>query len=109
LVLNISLRDLGHEVIARANNILDDIDHCLKAQTSPDLAVRHYQDRSFITGTLVQLMTGQIELSPDRASIFSPFGLGVLDLAVGQRIYRQALAQGLALPVPQFFFEPKRW
>ncbi|MCF5803752.1 2,3-diaminopropionate biosynthesis protein SbnB [Pseudomonas tremae] len=109
LVLNISLRDLGHEVIARANNILDDIDHCLKAQTSPDLAVRHYQDRSFITGTLAQLMTGQIELSPDRASIFSPFGLGVLDLAVGQRIYRQALAQGLALPVPQFFFEPKRW
>ncbi|KAA8697700.1 2,3-diaminopropionate biosynthesis protein SbnB [Pseudomonas caricapapayae] len=109
LILNISLRDLGSEVIAQANNILDDVEHCLKAQTSPDLAVQQYQDRSFITGTLAQLMTGQVELSPDRASIFSPFGLGVLDLAVGQRVYRQAVAEGSALPVPKFFFESKRW
>ncbi|WP_236536539.1 2,3-diaminopropionate biosynthesis protein SbnB [Pseudomonas syringae] len=109
VVLNISLRDLGPEIIAQADNILDDVEHCLKAQTSPDLAVRHYQHRSFITGTLAQLMTGQVELSPDRASIFSPFGLGVLDLAVGQRVYRQALAEGSALPVPRFFFESNRW
>ncbi|WP_240326049.1 2,3-diaminopropionate biosynthesis protein SbnB, partial [Pseudomonas syringae] len=109
LVLNISLRDLGPEVIAQANNILDDVEHCLKAQTSPDLAVQQYQHRSFITGTLAQLMTGQVELSPDKASIFSPFGLGVLDLAVGQRVYRQAVAEGSALPVPQFFFESARW
>ncbi|WP_183144799.1 2,3-diaminopropionate biosynthesis protein SbnB, partial [Pseudomonas savastanoi] len=109
LLLNISLRDLGADVIAQANNILDDVEHCLKAQTSPDLAVQQYQDRSFITGTLAQLMTGQVELSPDRASIFSPFGLGVLDLAVGQRVYRQAVAEGSALPVPTFFFESKRW
>ncbi|WP_080396450.1 2,3-diaminopropionate biosynthesis protein SbnB [Pseudomonas savastanoi] len=109
LLLNISLRDLGPDVIAQANNILDDVEHCLKAQTSPDLAVQQYQDRSFITGTLAQLMTGQVELSPDRASIFSPFGLGVLDLAVGQRVYRQAVAEGSALPVPTFFFESKRW
>ncbi|KPX13065.1 Pyridoxal-5'-phosphate-dependent enzyme, beta subunit:ornithine cyclodeaminase/mu-crystallin [Pseudomonas syringae pv. delphinii] len=109
VVLNISLRDLGPEVIAQTNNILDDVEHCLKAQTSPDLAVRQYQHRSFITGTLAQLMTGEVELSPDRASIFSPFGLGVLDLAVGQRVYRQALAEGSALPVPRFFFESNRW
>ncbi|RMQ35068.1 Pyridoxal-5'-phosphate-dependent enzyme, beta subunit:ornithine cyclodeaminase/mu-crystallin, partial [Pseudomonas syringae pv. actinidiae] len=109
VVLNISLRDLGPEVIAQANNILDDVEHCLKAQTSPDLAVRQYQHRSFITGTLAQLMTGEVELSPERASIFSPFGLGVLDLAVGQRVYRQALAEGSALPVPRFFFESNRW
>lgn len=108
-VLNISLRDLGPEVIAQANNILDDVEHCLKAQTSPDLAVQQYQHRSFITGTLAQLMTGQVALSPDKASIFSPFGLGVLDLAVGQRVYRQAVAEGSALPVPQFFFESARW
>ncbi|PBP99974.1 2,3-diaminopropionate biosynthesis protein SbnB [Pseudomonas congelans] len=108
-VLNISLRDLGPEVIAQANNILDDVEHCLKAQTSPDLAVQQYQHRSFITGTLAQLMTGQVELSPDKASIFSPFGLGVLDLGVGQRVYRQAVAEGSALPVPQFFFESARW
>lgn len=109
MVLNISLRDLGPQVIAAANNILDDVDHCLKADTSADLAVRQYQSRSFITGTLAQLMSGEIELSPDKASIFSPFGLGVLDLAMGQRLYRQALADGSALAVPHFFHESKRW
>ncbi|MEN1832831.1 2,3-diaminopropionate biosynthesis protein SbnB [Pseudomonas lijiangensis] len=109
VILNISLRDLGPKVIAGANNILDDVEHCLKAQTSPDLAVQHYQDRSFITGTLAQLMLGQVELKPDRASIFSPFGLGVLDLAVGQRVYQQAIIDCTALSVPRFFFESNRW
>jgi cysteine synthase A len=109
ILLNISLRDLGPQIIAQANNILDDVEHCLKAQTSPDLAVQQYQDRSFITGTLAQLMRGEVEVSPDRATIFSPFGLGVLDLAVGKRVYERALEQGTALPVPQFFFESNRW
>lgn len=109
VLLNISLRDLGPEIIASANNLLDDVEHCLKAQTSPDLAVQRYQERSFITGTLAQLMLGQVQLDPERPTIFSPFGLGVLDLAVGQRLYRQALAEGSALPVPQFFFESNRW
>jgi 2,3-diaminopropionate biosynthesis protein SbnB/2,3-diaminopropionate biosynthesis protein SbnA len=109
IILNISLRDLGPQVIAAADNILDDVEHCLKAQTSPDLAVQHYQDRSFITGTLAQLMQGEVELCPDKPAIFSPFGLGVLDLAVGQRIYRQALAEGCAHVVTDFFFESNRW
>ena len=109
IVLDISLRDLGPRAIAAANNILDDVEHCLKADTSVDLAVRHYQSRSFITGTLAQLMLGEIEPSPDKATIFSPFGLGVLDLAVGQRLYRQALAEGRALDIAHFFHEPKRW
>jgi cysteine synthase A len=109
LLLNISLRDLGPEIIASANNLLDDVEHCLKANTSPDLAVQRYQSRAFITGTLAQLMLGEVTLDPDLPTIFSPFGLGVLDLAVGQRLYRQALAEGSALPVPQFFFESNRW
>ncbi|MCQ9426641.1 2,3-diaminopropionate biosynthesis protein SbnA [Pseudomonas sp. LJDD11] len=109
VVLNISLRDLGPAVIAQANNLFDDVEHCLKAGTSPQLAVEHYQQRSFISGSLAQLMLGQISLDPAKPTIFSPFGLGVLDLAVGQRVYRRALQQGRALPVPNFFFEPSRW
>lgn len=109
IVLNISLRDLGPRVIAAANNLVDDVEHCLKAGTSLDLAVQHYQERSFITGTLAQLMLGQVEPNPDKPWIFSPFGLGVLDLAVGRRAYRQALAEGSALPVPDFFFDSNRW
>ncbi|MFH7457147.1 pyridoxal-5'-phosphate-dependent protein, partial [Pseudomonas syringae pv. tagetis] len=51
LILNISMRDLGPEVIAQANNIHDDDEHSLKAQTSPHLAVQQNQDRTNITGT----------------------------------------------------------
>jgi cysteine synthase A len=109
ILLNISLRDLGPDIIAQANNILDDVEHCLKAQTSPDLAVQRYQHRAFISGTLAQLMLGEVEVSPDRPTIFSPFGLGVLDLVVGKRVYDRAVEQGAALPVPEFFFESKRW
>ncbi|MBA6118047.1 2,3-diaminopropionate biosynthesis protein SbnA [Pseudomonas putida] len=109
VVLNISLRDLGPAVIAQANNLFDDVEHCLKAGTSPQRAVEHYQDRSFLTGTLAQLMRGLVELDPQKPTIFSPFGLGVLDLALGQRLYRQALSRQMATAVPNFFFEPNRW
>ncbi|GAE70526.1 ornithine cyclodeaminase [Cutibacterium acnes JCM 18909] len=37
LVLNISLRDLHPETIRTANNVFDDVEHCLKANTTPHL------------------------------------------------------------------------
>ena len=41
--------------------------------------------------------------------VFSPFGLGILDLAVGKYIYEQARAQGTHRPIPDFFYERTRW
>lgn len=35
LILNLSLRDIHPTVMVKCHNIVDDIDHCLKAQTSP--------------------------------------------------------------------------
>ncbi len=108
VVLNISLRDLSPEIIASANNILDDIEHCLKADTSPDLAVRAFGNRDFITGTIDQLITGDIGLDPSRPSIFSPFGLGVLDLALGKWVFELALDSGTACAIDDFMFEMER-
>jgi ornithine cyclodeaminase len=109
-VLNISLRDLGPRVIAAAHNVLDDIEHCLKADTSPDLAVREYGHRDFIDGTLAQVLLGEVVLPrDDKPRIFSPFGLGVLDLAVGRELYALGAANGSLLPVPDFFAEVDRW
>lgn len=109
LVLNISLRDLSPSIIASANNLLDDIEHCLKADTSPDLAVREFGHREFIKGTLAQFIRGEVRLDRHRPVIFSPFGLGVLDLSVGKRVYEQALRDGSALAVPNFVHDTNRW
>jgi 2,3-diaminopropionate biosynthesis protein SbnB len=108
-ILNISLRDLSPDIIALSHNVLDDVDHCLKASTSPHLAEQKYGNRSFIAGTLAQVMRGAVEARADKPVIFSPFGLGVLDLAVGLLVYREAMASGAAVQIPGFFGTTARW
>ncbi len=109
VVLNISLRDIDPGVIIAAHNILDDVDHCLTANTSPHLAEQSTGNRDFINGTLAQLILGEIALDSDRPKIFSPFGLGVLDLAVGMFVHERALGQRRAVPIEGFFGETERW
>ncbi|KAF0813907.1 Delta(1)-pyrroline-2-carboxylate reductase [Andreprevotia sp. IGB-42] len=109
LVLNISLRDIAPELVMAANNVVDDIEHCMKANTSPHLAEQKYQTRSFVNGTLAQVITGEATLDHNKPTLFSPFGLGVLDLAVGHFVYEQATANGQAQQIPNFFAETQRW
>ncbi|MGK5529721.1 2,3-diaminopropionate biosynthesis protein SbnB [Streptomyces sp. URMC 129] len=109
VVLNISLRDIGPEVVAASHNILDDVDHCLKANTSPHLAEQLLGHRDFVDGSLPELMTGKIQVGGDKPKIFSPFGLGVLDLAVGLNVYRAAVERGLTTEIPDFFGDMTRW
>ncbi|MEV0374575.1 2,3-diaminopropionate biosynthesis protein SbnB [Streptomyces sp. NPDC050636] len=109
VVLNVSLRDIGPEIIAGAQNILDDVGHCMTANTSPHLAEQKYGHRDFIDGTLAEVIRGAIEVSSDKPVIFSPFGLGVLDLAVGMHVYRTAQESGEAVAIEDFFGEKTRW
>ncbi|MFD9072564.1 2,3-diaminopropionate biosynthesis protein SbnB [Streptomyces lasiicapitis] len=108
-VLNISLRDIAPEIILASHNVVDDIDHCLTAQTSPHLAEQACGHRDFITGTLAQAMLGKLQFAPDKPRIFSPFGLGILDLAVGSFVYRRAVESGRTTPIGDFFAETERW
>ncbi|MEU9919203.1 2,3-diaminopropionate biosynthesis protein SbnB [Streptomyces sp. NPDC051001] len=109
LVLNVSLRDLAPETLLSANNVLDDVEHCLKAGTSPHLAEQLTGNRDFITGTLAQVIQDEVRLDPSRPTVFSPFGLGVLDLAVGHHLYSVARDTGRLIEVPGFFGETQRW
>jgi hypothetical protein len=56
LVLHVSLRDLAQEIVLASTNIVDDIEHCLKANTSPHLAEQLAGDRDFIDETLDDVM-----------------------------------------------------
>jgi len=107
-VLHISLRDLAPEILLRSQNVVDDVEHVMKANTSPHLAEQEKGDRSFVTGTLAQIMTGRRSVDRSRPIIFSPFGLGILDVAVGKWVYEQAVAAGEDLRLSDFFYETVR-
>jgi 2,3-diaminopropionate biosynthesis protein SbnB len=108
LVLHVSLRDLAPEIILGSTNVVDDVEHCLKADTSPHLAEQLTGNRDFVLGTLDDVMGGRVTLPPDRPVVFSPFGLGVLDLAVGKYVYDRVAANGGLNVVDDFFHEMRR-
>jgi ornithine cyclodeaminase/alanine dehydrogenase-like protein (mu-crystallin family) len=71
-----------------------------------ELAMGH---RDFVSGSLVDVLEKKFKLDHDRPRIFSPFGLGVLDLAVGNFVLEAAKSSGAAITLPDFFSNSARW
>jgi 2,3-diaminopropionate biosynthesis protein SbnB len=109
LVLHVSLRDLAPEILLASTNIVDDVEHCLKADTSPHLAEQLTGNRDFLHGTLDDVMTGRVTVPADRPAVFSPFGLGALDLAVGKYVHDRLVGSGELHVVDDFFHELRRY
>ncbi|MGC4807679.1 2,3-diaminopropionate biosynthesis protein SbnB [Micromonospora sp. DT233] len=109
LVLHLSLRDLSPEVILASTNVVDDVEHCLKAQTSVHLTEQQTGNRDFLAGTLFDVLTGATAVPADRPVVFSPFGLGVLDLGVGRFVYDRVVAAGQLDVVEDFYAELERY
>ena len=108
VVLHVSLRDLAPEILLGAVNVVDDVEHCLTAQTSAHLAEQLSGSRAFVTGTLDDVMAGRVGVPPDRTVVFSPFGLGVLDLAVGKFVHDEVVRRHELQVVDGFFSELRR-
>jgi ornithine cyclodeaminase len=109
LILHLSLRDLSREIILSAHNVVDDVDHVCRAQTSLHLAEQFSENRNFIKCTLGDVLNGT---APKRQSnmpitIFSPFGLGILDLALADLIYKMALKKNRGTRIRSFL--PLSW
>jgi ornithine cyclodeaminase len=103
-VLHLSLRDLSTRCVAQAANTTDAVEHVLQAGTSLHLASEELGHHRFITGTLAQVLEGEAPARVEgQPAIFSPFGMGVLDLAVAGPVIARCRAAGRGVKVPSFF------
>jgi 2,3-diaminopropionate biosynthesis protein SbnB len=102
-VIHLSLRDFDPELLAGARNYTDDADHVFRENTSLLLAENRFGHRRFLEGDIRDLMDGRYARDPDRPAIFSPFGLGVLDVALGKWVYDRVVSRGGGTEVADFF------
>ncbi|MBT0770101.1 2,3-diaminopropionate biosynthesis protein SbnB [Kineosporia sp. J2-2] len=107
-VLHVSLRDLTVETVLSADNIVDDTDHVCRENTSLHLAEKETGSRDFVTATIGSLVRGRFRppSARTRPVIFSPFGLGVLDLALADLVVTRARREGLGVAVDGFLPGP---
>jgi ornithine cyclodeaminase len=92
LLLHLSLRDLYPETILGSVNIVDDADHVCREATSLHLAEQQAGHRDFIATSIGEILNSGADYrrSESELTVFSPFGLGVLDLAVADLVRRSA-------------------
>ncbi len=108
-ILHVSLRDLSPEMMLLCDNIVDDIDHVCRAQTSIHLTEQLTGNREFVRGILADVANGALPARSDerRIAVFSPFGLGVLDMAVAKFVCHLALEQNCGTVISSFL--PVAW
>lgn len=103
-ILHISLRDFIPKTIARLDNVVDDVAHCLSARTSLHMASEELIGQSIIRTTIGDILLGRadghaLDYSP---TVFSPFGLGILDVAVANHVYESAILSGVGRRILDF-------
>ena len=109
VVLHTSLRDIVPEFIHTADNVADDIEQVCSNRTSLHLAEQNLGHRNFIRTTIGDIFNGDapaIDKEKD-LHIFNPFGLGILDMAVGYAVQKLAIEQQTGMQIENFL--PKPW
>ena len=102
-ILNISLRDFAPEFVEQCYNIVDDVDHVCRERTSIHLTEQKLNTRSFVAGTLADVVLGRIKPRTEgKPVLFSPFGLGVLDLALASVVKEEATKNNLGITIKDF-------
>ncbi|WP_089718927.1 2,3-diaminopropionate biosynthesis protein SbnB [Candidatus Entotheonella palauensis] len=109
VVLHTSLRDFSPQLILQGDNIVDDVDKVCSNQTSVHLAEEQVGHRNFIRSTIGDILNGDAPQHDTTKPfvIYSPFGLGILDIAVAHVTYQLAKTQQAGIFLESFL--PKSW
>jgi ornithine cyclodeaminase len=107
-VLHISLRDLTVETILAAQNVVDDASHVCRERTSLHLAEQATGGRDFIAASIGEILSRPTAFhrDHDKIAIFSPFGLGILDLALAQFVLAEAVRRDKGVSIEDFLPPP---
>jgi 2,3-diaminopropionate biosynthesis protein SbnB len=103
-VLHVSLRDLTVESVLAGQNVVDDADHVCREQTSLHLAEQRTGGREFIHASIGGILRAPaaFQREPGKIVIFSPFGLGILDIALTQYVVDEAVRRETGLRIDDF-------
>lgn len=101
-ILHISLRDLTPAVLSSADNFVDDLSEATRPSTGLGKAVRDYGE-ILVKGTLGELLIGKIRPDFERPRIFSPYGLGMLDLALSEYVWQNAVGRDGTVQLDNFY------
>ncbi|WP_034263761.1 2,3-diaminopropionate biosynthesis protein SbnB [Actinospica robiniae] len=107
VLLHVSLRDLYPAAILSSVNVVDDADHVCRERTSLHLTEQVAGNRDFIHASLGRLVRDPSALrrTPQQNVVFSPFGLGMLDLALADYVRCAALDRGLGTRFDDFLLD----
>ena len=109
VILHTSLRDFSPQLILQADNIVDDVEKVCSNQTSVHLAAQQVGHHDFIRTTIGDILNGDSPQCNEAKpfTIYSPFGLGILDMAVGYVAYQLANEQQVGMTMDSFL--PSSW
>lgn len=104
VVLHLSLRDVYPDTIMANQNVVDDEGHVCRERTSLHLAEMITLSHHFIDASIGQILCGTAKFrrDPEKLLIFSPFGLGALDIAVAEFVRQSAISLNLGFDVEDF-------
>ena len=102
-ILNISLRDFDPEVVLKCDNVVDDLDHVCRENTSIHLTANKTGNTDFVRCGIADVINKkQPGRSGGKPVMFSPFGLGVLDIALGKYVLEKADEAGMGTVIEDF-------
>ncbi|AWK07597.1 2,3-diaminopropionate biosynthesis protein SbnB [Streptomyces spongiicola] len=102
VILHLSLRDLSTASVLAARNVVDDTEHAVREHTSLHMAEQETGNRDFVHAEIASVLDGSVRPDTAGTTVFSPFGLGILDLAVAREVLGSAIRAGLGTEIGGF-------